>query len=369
MGTIKQNFANNVETGGKHDAKDLSGTVPASNIANSSLSDVTAVNPAIGDLRQTVSSDPSPASFGDIWYNSTSQKVRLKQKTAGSWATGGNMGTARGNGLGGAGTQTAALAFGGDGGTNLTETYNGSSWSETAELSTGRAYLSGTGLTQTAALAVGGNGVGVVESWDGSSWTEVADVPVRGYSNLAGSYTSAIVTGGFNPSYGSGNDPSSQEWNGSSWAETAEMNTPRYAAAGCGINAEAVIIAGGSSSGGPGSAVAETWNGSSWTEVSDLNQARYNFKGSGTSTDALVFGGGGPASANLVGNTEEWNGSSWTEVSDLATRRRGGGSATGGTTSSSLAFGGNGTPEPAVPNVNSTEEWDAPVGAQSIQGS
>jgi len=41
MGTIKQNFANNVETGGTFDAQDLTGTIPAANIANSSLSDIT----------------------------------------------------------------------------------------------------------------------------------------------------------------------------------------------------------------------------------------------------------------------------------------------------------------------------------------
>ena len=45
MGTIKQNFANNVETGGTFDAQDLTGTIPAANIANSSLSDITTVPP------------------------------------------------------------------------------------------------------------------------------------------------------------------------------------------------------------------------------------------------------------------------------------------------------------------------------------
>ena len=256
MGTIKQNFANNIETGGKLDAKDLSGVIPASNIADASVSDVTSISPSIGDTIQTVSSDVSPASFGDIWYNSTLQKVRLLQTATGSWATGGNMNTARGNGLGGAGSsQSNGLAFGGDGGGNLTESYNGSSWSETAELNTSRSYLVGTGTTQDAALAVGGNGQAVVESWNGSAWTEVADIsPARGYANLAGTYTSAICTGGFNPSYGNGNDPASQEWDGTSWTETSEMNRPRYAAAGMGETKEALIIAGGSAAGGPGDA-------------------------------------------------------------------------------------------------------------------
>ncbi len=43
MGTIKQNLANNIETSGTFDAKDLTGTIPAANIANSSLSDIVTV--------------------------------------------------------------------------------------------------------------------------------------------------------------------------------------------------------------------------------------------------------------------------------------------------------------------------------------
>src|SRR6056300_1057399 len=112
MGTIKQNFANNVETGGTFDAQDLTGTIPAANIANSSLSDITTVPPTAsgGDLIQSVASDPPAPDFGDIWYNSTEQKIKLKTLGAGSWATGNNMNTAR-HRLGSSGPYTAALGF------------------------------------------------------------------------------------------------------------------------------------------------------------------------------------------------------------------------------------------------------------------
>jgi hypothetical protein len=57
---------------------------------------------------------------------------------------------------GGAGTQTAALAFGGTSSAALTEVWNGSSWTEVADLSTGRSQIGSSGATNTAALAFGG---------------------------------------------------------------------------------------------------------------------------------------------------------------------------------------------------------------------
>ena len=86
-----------------------------------------------------------------------------------SWTAGGALNTAR-NGVTGAGTQTASLAFGG--GTN-TEAYNGTAWTAVNALNTTRAYAARAG-TQTAALASGSHpGSAVVESWDGTNWTAV----------------------------------------------------------------------------------------------------------------------------------------------------------------------------------------------------
>jgi hypothetical protein len=70
------------------------------------------------------------------------------------------LNTAR-QGLAGAGTQTAALAFGGSNppstNTGATEEYDGSTWtSSPGSLNTARRNLAGCG-TQTAALAFGGN--------------------------------------------------------------------------------------------------------------------------------------------------------------------------------------------------------------------
>jgi hypothetical protein len=68
-----------------------------------------------GQSIEVVASDPANPTQGQIWYNSTSNTLKGGGvTTAGAWATANNMNTARGS-LGGVGTQTAGLAFGGYG--------------------------------------------------------------------------------------------------------------------------------------------------------------------------------------------------------------------------------------------------------------
>ena len=120
------------------------------------------------------SSDPSNPTEGQIWYNSTTNLLKGYQNFASnSWATGGNLNTARKR-LGAAGTQTAALAFGGNINPPIvasTESYNGSSWTNTTSMSTARTGLGGSG-TQTSALGFGGStNTGPVtntEEWTGT---------------------------------------------------------------------------------------------------------------------------------------------------------------------------------------------------------
>jgi hypothetical protein len=62
---------------------------------------------------QYLSADPSNPIIGQTWYNSTSKDLKYTiVTTAGAWATGNNMNTARKQ-LGGCGIQTAAVVFGG----------------------------------------------------------------------------------------------------------------------------------------------------------------------------------------------------------------------------------------------------------------
>jgi hypothetical protein len=125
---------------------------------------------------QYLSADPSNPIIGQTWYNSTSKDLKYTGATAaGAWATGNNMNTARLL-LAGCGTQTVALAFGGEitAATGATEEYDGTNWtSNPTGLNTARYALAGAG-TQTAALAFGGIDtvlLSATEEYNGSTWT------------------------------------------------------------------------------------------------------------------------------------------------------------------------------------------------------
>ena len=98
---------------------------------------------------------------GQIWFNTTTSDYKTIAKVAGAWATGGSLNTGR-HDIGGGGTQTAGIAFGGQ--TTppatyhaITETYNGASWTEVADLNQAASGRGGVGQVQTAMLAIGGH--------------------------------------------------------------------------------------------------------------------------------------------------------------------------------------------------------------------
>ena len=125
---------------------------------------------------QNLSADPSNPIEGQVWYNSTSNVWKVEEATAaGAWATGNNMNTAR-RVLAGAGTQTAALGFGGyvPPVTGATEEYDGSTWTTLpATMATAR-QSSGSSKsgTTSAALVFGGNppptNLAATEEWTGA---------------------------------------------------------------------------------------------------------------------------------------------------------------------------------------------------------
>jgi hypothetical protein len=125
------------------------------------------------------------------------------------------LNTAR-SGIGGCGTQTAAIAFGGYSTTVVanTEIWNGTSWTEVNDLNTAREKPAASG-TQTVALSMGGDppASALNEFWNGTSWTELNDLSTaRGSSGTSGnSATSTFVAGGRNSS--SAKVTTTEEWN------------------------------------------------------------------------------------------------------------------------------------------------------------
>lgn len=79
-----------------------------------------------GKYIKNYSSDPTDDVEGQVWYNSTTGVFKTNVSLGAVWASGGSLGTAR-YGLAGAGSQTAALGFGGysTAGSAATEEFTG----------------------------------------------------------------------------------------------------------------------------------------------------------------------------------------------------------------------------------------------------
>ena len=326
----------------------------------------------VGTKIRNYTTNPDNPITGEVWYNETDQVLKFQfpnTTTAGSWSTAANMNTARAR-LGGAGTSTSMLVYGGylgpSGDTNKTETesFNGSSWTEVNDLNLKRGQLSGAGASNTSSLAFAGtdappfNNVKTeTESWNGSNWTEVNNLNTgRRRGGGFGIATAAILAGGANS--GGTNVAVTEYYNGTNWTEMNDLNQAGLLE-GNGIGEYTAGLAVGRST--SPSAVTESWNGTNWTEVADLNTGRFSGSGFGTQTSGL-YAAGNP----LRSIAEEWNGSSWTEVADLSTAREA--FAAGGTVPSGIVAGG-GT---SAPNLSATELWTgagAPIGAWSTGGS
>ena len=181
-----------------------------------------------------------------------------------SWTEVNNTNTGR-SGNPGTGTTTAAIIFGGTttvvspshpskAVTGATETWDGTNWTEVGDLNTARESLAGSGTTNpyTTALAFGGTKApyppgtrtGETELWNGSAWTEVADLNTSREIESGGagdSGTSALAFGG----YTSTAVANTEEWDGTSWTEVADLATARYGIGGTGTGTTAICVSGG----------------------------------------------------------------------------------------------------------------------------
>jgi len=107
--------------------------------------------------------------------------------------------------LKGAGTATDGLVFGGTipPFSAITEVWDGSSWTEVADLNTARSAMGASGSSSTDALAFGGYGPGttvqaLTEYYNGTAWTEVSDLATGRYILAgAGTTSSALGFGGY----------------------------------------------------------------------------------------------------------------------------------------------------------------------------
>ena len=272
---------------------------------------------------------------------------------AGVWSSGGNMNTTRFGFASGTGTQTAGMISAGEPNpVTAVEQYDGTSWTEVAEMNTSRDRTAGSG-TQSATLIISGRldtpdaDSALVESWNGSAWTEVGDVNTARHAlaaSVGGTYTSTIIFGG-----APGNKTNTESWNGSAWTEVNDLPTGKYALGGAGTLTAALSIGGFTTT---NVNTVESWDGTNWTSSTAKNTTT-GYPGSFGSQTAALATGGWPDGSTELTNTESWDGSAWTEVNDMATARAVHASSGYGSSSTGLVMGGY--------NSNSgrttTEEW------------
>ena len=307
-----------------------------------------------------LSADPSNPEDGQVWYNSSTNKLRVEGVVGtGAWASGGAVGLARTTAS--AGTQTANVIFGGQMNNppyapqSVVEEYNGSSWSEVNNMPYAASNLGGTG-TQTAALVFGGYyNVSTTAEYDGTNWTGGGSLNTGReiMTGGAGIQTAALAIGGYIREPGATNKV--EQYNGSSWTNGPTLNTALYGRAGSGTTSAA--LAGGGQTSSQSNAV-EEYNGSSWSTVNARPYAAGSAAASGTQTAALNYGGN-PASQQTT--TVSYDGTNWSAESAMANGRSMGGGSPSGTSSAALATtGGAGT---------ATEEFTAPSGTSNISSS
>jgi len=367
MGTRTRNFANNILSGGTIDGTDfLSGAVAAPNIANSSAVNVDSI-PSISNVISPVAGDPPSPALGDIWYNSVAKKLRYEGLGVASWATGGNMSTAR-YFTGGVGIQTAALAIGGytppsNTTTTATEEYNGSAWTSGGSMGTSR-YRGHRAGIQTAALYTGGEQQpgstrrSESEEYNGSTWTAVNSMTSPNELGWGDGTTSAAFIVGVAESptaYGQ-----VYYYDGTSWAagtDIPDSSLYRGGSSGGGTQTAGLIYGGKQAGGSDQVATTYEGDGSTWTSVNSMGTARYDMAGGGSQTSNLCFGGGVNPLV-FKNTTESYDGTSWSSTSNLSTAiTRNGGDTSSNT--SAVSFGG-GDNSPAV--TAQTEEFTGASG-------
>jgi len=314
-----------------------------------------------GRTVQSLASDP-PAAVGEgqVWYNTGTSTLKTSVGAA-AWASGGNLLTASFNAYASnAGTQTACIVFaGGPPAVGPTQNYDGSSWTEVADLNTARYNLMGAG-TSTAALAFGGktpSTTAVTEEWGGSSWVSnpspSGDMGAGRYVSAAfGTQASAVSAGG---------DPyttNTEEYGGTTW--TAGTATPgqKYQISGTGT-LTAGLMAGGV--GVPGhSQQTESWeyDGTSWAAGGTMGTAAAYNSMFGSQTAAKLCGDS-PA-ATLV---QDYDGTSWSTGTAMTTARFRESSA--GTTTAGIVIGG----DSGGSGITTVEEFTVAAAIQTITSS
>ena len=157
-----------------------------------------------------------------------------------SWTAGTSLNTARGSGsnqLGGT-VNTSVLVYGGTNpASGKTESWDGTSWTEIADMATSTQRFAGASTNNSNGFAAGGGPTSpasksateefhiTVNTITGAAWASGGNLGTARYQHSgAGTQTAGLVCGGYSRSC---SEYKSEEYNGSAWAEGNDLNTAR----------------------------------------------------------------------------------------------------------------------------------------------
>jgi len=308
---------------------------------------------------EVLTSDPT-LTDGLVWYNSASNVLKVA-RNIGAWSAGGTFPSGD-YGMGGAGTLSAGLCWGGATGSrsNRSVEYDGTSWAAGNNLLVSIKFSKGFGI-QTAAVSAGGDvGSGGVDStyeYDGTSWTAGNGIGTTySTSQSFGILTAGVLAGGI---VGGSIAVTTKEYDGTSWGVGGDMATGSKDGASAGI-LTAGLVAGGYTSDEDDRT--EEYNGTAWSTGGDLAEARSHTTGFGIQTSAIIASGTAQDGSRLT-TSELYDGTSWSGGSAVTVARgEFAGSQNGTRASGGYIVGGNSGPGLAT----TTEEYLESLVARTI---
>ena len=295
----------------------------------------------------TADSAPGTPVAGDIWYTGGTIYIAIATADAvGQWASAPSMTQIR-DYTKGCGTQTAAIVCGKEY-SNVTDVYNGTSWSAGGSMLFIGAYQS-QGGTQSAAWMAGGRAEGSGTNrtdaalYDGTSWSATGSLQTGMWLGQGFGLQSAGVCCGGND--GSFSD-TTEEFDGTSWSAVNNMLSTRGEGVATGILSAGLTMGGEAAPGGLTSS--EEYDGTSWSAGGTVP---YNGTkgqgGTGLQTASLMWGG----ATNLTTNVQ-YDGTTWSFVSPLIIGRQSLSAGAGSTTAGLVAGGRSNNIK-----IAESEEW------------
>ena len=300
--------------------------------------------------------------------------------TAATFSSGGNTNVAGQARSPASGTQTASTIVGANQGppswySNVTEHYNGSSWTNGGNYPTDAGYLINEGTETATIAAFNGYYTGssflvpqASNEYNGSSWT--AGNSYAGSARYGvgafGTQTAALAAcGSIVPA---DSQVQSDIYDGTNWTSGPNAVNERQRTCGTGILTAGIIGAGYANTPSPSSvnyanaSNIEEYDGSSFSNSGAVlfNQA-WQQGVFGTSTSAIFFGGNNAPAGITAAN--EFNGTICITAPNMANQRAGGGG--GGTTTAGLAC--SGAPPTSLPSGNKTEEFTGEIVTANVK--